>query len=470
MTLLELLTSPWAITPDKLLELQEIYRVHLRGDKIDISAIEARMGRPLASDQQDYQLRDGAVAVLTLEGVIAPKANLFMQICGGISAQMSIKQLDSMAADPRVRSAVLAIDSPGGSVQLVPAVAAAVRRLADAKPTVSVSQGTMASALYWIGSAANAIYISGVTDMIGSIGVVATHNYAPRGAGASVTTEITAGRYKRIASGNTPLSEEGAAYLQSQVDELYRVFVEAVADQRGASTDQVLQHMADGRVWIGQQAIDRGLVDGIATVDDMVETMASNPDKFAARRKAAFAVPASAASVPAGVAGAGRETTAGPSAGPQPNLDEPVPPVNPQPPLKGSTMDPKEKAAAFAAENPEAAALLRAEGATNEQARIKAVREQAMPGHEALIEKFAADGKTTGAEAAIAVLAAEKAARTTAAQAHAADAPRAAPTSAAPQSDKPELSKQEQVDKANAYAAEKGVDFVVAMKALGFAA
>jgi capsid assembly protease len=97
MTLLDLLTSPWALTPDKLMEMQEIYRVHLRGEKIDLSGFEARAGRPLASDQQDYQLRDGGVAVLSLEGVIAPKANLFMQICGGISAQEAIRQMDSMA-------------------------------------------------------------------------------------------------------------------------------------------------------------------------------------------------------------------------------------------------------------------------------------------------------------------------------------------------------------------------------------
>lgn len=474
MTLLDLLTGPWAITPDKLLELQEIYRVHLRGEKIDLSVIEARLGRPLASDQQDYQLRDGGVGVLTLEGVIAPKANLFMQICGGISAQEAIRQLDSMAADSRVKSAIMAIDSPGGSVQLIPAVAAAARRLAEAKPLVSVSQGVMASALYWIGSAANAVMISGETDMVGSIGVVATHNYQPRASG-SVTTEVTAGRYKRMASGNGPLTEEGRAYLQGQVDQLYTAFLDAVALHRGATADQVHQNMADGRIWIGQQAIDQGLADGIATVDDMAEQLATNPSAFSARRKAVFAVGAPAA-VSAGAAepAASADLAALQASGDAPQSGEPVPPAattTPQPP-KESNMTPQEAAAQFAAQNPEAAAVLRAEGANGEIARVAAVRAQAMPGHEALIERLAADGKSTGSDAAMAILAAERQTRQAAATAHAEEAPPAAASSAAAatQGEGNQLTKAARVAQAKQHAAKHGMSFVQAMKDLGFSA
>jgi len=94
-------------------------------------------------------------------------------------------------------------------------------------------------------------------------------------------------------------------------------------------------------------------------------------------------------------------------------------------------MDPKEIAAKFVAENAEAAAMLRAEGGEAERARIQAVREQTMPGHEALIEALAFDGKTTGPEAAVQVLAAEKARVSGAAAARAADAPAPVPTVAA---------------------------------------
>ena len=71
MQLIDFLTSPWAIVPDKLLEIQAIYATHLRGEKIDIEAIEARLGRPLANDQQAYRVEPGGIAVLSVAGVIS---------------------------------------------------------------------------------------------------------------------------------------------------------------------------------------------------------------------------------------------------------------------------------------------------------------------------------------------------------------------------------------------------------------
>ena len=430
MTLIDLLTSPWAIEPQKLLEIQAIYATHLRGEKIDLDAVEQKLGRPLANEQQQYEVRDGGVAVLPISGVLAPKANLFTRISGGASADMLTKQVASMQADHRVRSVVLDVDSPGGSVFGTPALGEAVRALAAAKPTVAVSTGMMASAAYWVGSAANAVYASGATDAIGSIGVVATHSYNPRAAGGQVT-EITAGKFKRIASDNAPLTKEGRAYLQQQVDHLYSVFVGTVAENRRVSAEQVLEHMADGRVFIGSQAQDAGLIDGIATVDTMVERMASDPTKFAQRRKAVFAlggVPGASASADAAVSSGDGSGVALPAiaeaADPVAEAREagPVLPEASTQPAEAD-MTPQELVAKFAAEHPEAHALVLAAGATAERDRIKAVREQSMPGHEALVEQLAMDGKTTGPEAAVAVLAAERARAAGAAAGRAADAP-----------------------------------------------
>lgn len=425
MTLLDILTGPWAITPDKLLELQAVYTTHLRGDKIDLEALEARLGRPLASEQRAYQIVDGtAVAVLEISGVIAPKANMFTRVSGGAAASLLQQQVQSLAADARVKAVVIDMDSPGGNVLGIPALAEAVRALAAVKPTVTVSTGMLASAAYWVGSAANAVFLSGATDFAGSIGVVATHSYNPR-ADSAQTTEITAGRYKRMASDRAPLDDEGRAYLQAQVDELYRVFVDAVAQNRQASAEDVITHMADGRIFIGQQAIDAGLADGFATVDAMVERLAADPNAFATRQTARL--PASSGGprprkTPA--AGAAASPNAAPSAGPV----RPASAVTPTPPQGPTPMPtPQELAASFAAENPDAAALLRAEGhaqgRTAESDRIKAVREQLMPGHEALIEQLAFDGKTTGPEAAVAVLAAERSRLSAMATSRASEAP-----------------------------------------------
>jgi capsid assembly protease len=421
MKLLDLLTAPWAIDPDKLREIQAIYATHLRGEKIDIDAIEARLGRPLANEQQTYQIQQGGVAVLSLEGVMAPKANLFMRVSGGVSTQQANTQIESAIADPRVTALVLAIDSPGGSVFGTPELAATVRELSATKPIVTVSEATLASAAYWAGSAANGVYISGPTVQVGSIGVVATHSYDPRA--AATTTEITAGKYKRIASDNAPLSAEGLAYLQGRVDHLYSVFVDAVASQRGTTPESVLAHMADGRIFIGQQAIDAGLVDGFATVDAMVERLATDPAAFARRRRAVFAL-------------GGRATPSADAAG----VQTPAPPAKPvplaiQPTPTSQGIHPMDRAT-LEAQHPQLFAQLQSEfqaaGASAERARIQAVEAALIPGHEALIAALKFDGKTTGGDAALAVNQAERTLRTSQGAALTKEAPQPLATTPAP--------------------------------------
>ncbi|MDO9148312.1 MAG: S49 family peptidase [Hydrogenophaga sp.] len=469
MTLIDLLRSPWAILPDRLLEIQAIYATHLRGEKIDIAGLEARLGRPLANEQQEYQVREGGVAVLNIEGVMAPKANLFMRVSGAMSTQQLGQQVESAVADPRVKALVLVVDSGGGSTIGSPELAATVRELAAVKPIVTVTDGTMASAAYWVGSAANAVFATGPTIQVGSIGVVATHTYSPQASGTQ-TTEITAGRYKRMGTTAKPLDEEGSAYIQQMVDHLYAVFVDAVADHRGVDAQTVLTHMADGRVFVGQQALDAGLIDGFATVDAIVARLAANPAEFATRRKAQVAKPGNPRVVKSVLASTegGLPIAAGVQIGGF--QDEPVllnSPATETP--EGTPMDIK----TLAEQHPELLAQIQAEaqtqGAKAEQDRIAAVRAQAMPGHEALIETLAADGATTGPQAAMAVLAAERATREAAAAAFLADAPKAAESSAAPADAKP-ATKDQQVDQAKAYAKEHGTTFVAALKALGFAA
>ena len=119
------------------------------------------------------------------------------------------------------------------------------------------------------------------------------------------------------------------------------------------------------------------------------------------------------------------------------------------------------------AEHPTVLAQAVAVGAAAERDRIKGVREQSMPGHEALVETMAMDGKTTPAEAAMAVMAAQRSALNAAARAHFDDAPNAAKQSAA--ADDTTKTKVQQVVEAKAYAAENGIGFVEALKQLGYA-
>lgn len=385
MRLIDIVTGPWAIQPEKLAEIVGIYETHLKGEKIDVAAIEARLGQPLANSQaREYQMVDG-VAIIAIDGPIAPKANLFTQVSGGASAQIVEQQVRDAAVDPAVRSILLEIDSPGGSVQGVPEVGAAVREAAMRKPVVAWTAGTMASGAYWIASQADRVFIGNATSpVVGSIGVVATHVDVSRAEQARgiKTTEITAGKYKRIASSYEPLSAEGRATIQDQVDAIYEGFVEAVAEGRDVSVRTVLSKMADGRVFIGKQAIDAGLADGVLSRDALLEQLASG--EYAMRRAspngtAGVAVPASQPTVQ------------------EDNMAE----------SKAITVD------VIKAEHPAVAQALiaegREEGAKAERERIRGVEAVALPGYEAIVDEAKFDGKSTGDQVAGRIVAAQKA-------------------------------------------------------------
>jgi len=132
----------------------------------------------------------------------------------------------------------------------------------------------VASAAYYIASAADKIFISGDMPPIGSIGVVTSHiDYSKMDERHGIKeTEIYAGKYKRIASYVEPLSQEGREYIQDRVDYIYSIFVNDVAKYRGVSVDTVLKNMADGQIFIGRQALDAGLVDGVSTFDQLLDT------------------------------------------------------------------------------------------------------------------------------------------------------------------------------------------------------
>jgi capsid assembly protease len=390
MKLLDVITAPWAIEPAKLLEIQAIYATHLRGEKIDIAGVESRLGRPLANEPKPYEVIDG-VAVLPIEGVIAKRANMFMQISGGVSTDMIARDLRAALADASVHSIILAIDSPGGTVDGTQTLANAVTAGKAIKPIVTLASGTMASAAYWIGSAADKAYIVDSTTAVGSIGVVATHrdmSGAEKIAGVK-TTEVYAGQYKRIASSYEPLTKAGRQSIQEQVDYTYSLFVGAVAQQRGVSEETVLKDMADGRVFMGQQAIDAGLVDGVSTLDALVAQLNQDRTRGPNMR-------AGVARTPAAVA-----------------------------PSTGNNMTITREQ--LAAEAPDVLAAVQAEGASAERARIQAVEGQLIPGHEALINTLKFDGTSGPGDAAMAVNAAEKQTRQAHATALANDAPKALP-------------------------------------------
>jgi ClpP class serine protease len=311
-----------------------------------------------------------------------------------------------------------------------------------------------------VGSAANAVYIDGETDMVGSIGVVQRLSWEPA---AANSMDLVRGRYKRTSVNGQPPTAEVIAQAEAQLDYLYSLLVDTVAQHRGTTSELVLEHMADGRVFIGQQAIDAGLVDGVSTVAAMVEQLATNPGRYSKRRKAVFAVAAPGSSQSTGAGAALTDDST-------PTAEGEVMPQADTPQMSRESLE-RDHPALFATLRQEFTAAGRQEGATAELTRVKAVlaEGEGMKAHQALVMQLALDGKTTGAEAAQAILAAERSSLAAAARAHHADAPAAAASSPAPAKEADAASRAELAAKAEAHAKQHNVSFVDACKALGIA-
>jgi signal peptide peptidase SppA len=178
-----------------------------------------------------------------------------------------------------VGAIVFDMDSPGGSVDGIPELAAEIRAARGEKPIVAIANAMMASAAYWLGSAADSISVS-PSGAAGNIGVLAMHQdkSAAYEAEGVKTTMVKAGKFKGEGNEFEPLSPEAMAAVQSDVDYYYGLFTSDVAagrsrpDQRVTSSD-VANGYGEGRLLVAKRAIAANVADRIETLDQLVSRL-----------------------------------------------------------------------------------------------------------------------------------------------------------------------------------------------------
>lgn len=257
---------PWAITEDVLNVMTEIVFRHLKGEKLSAEEISARIGDKKQPESKGYEVVNGT-AVIPVLGVISKRMNMFQDISGGTSVELLRKNINSALDDESVKDLLLDIDSPGGSSDGIAEMADAIFAARGEKPITAYADGMMASAAYWLGSAADKVYAS-QDAAVGSIGVYAVlrdwsvyeHNLGVK------TNIIKAGKYKASGHPSKPMSEDDKAVIQEEVDDIFGLFTTAIARNRGFTAEETAK-VATGRVFIAQKAQDLGLIDGITTLE-----------------------------------------------------------------------------------------------------------------------------------------------------------------------------------------------------------
>ena len=196
-----------------------------------------------------------------------------------LDAQRFIPALEKLRKDESIAGVVLRIDSPGGEAVASEQMLRAVRQLAEEKPLV-VSMSTLAaSGGYYIASAPDVPIVAYPGTYTGSIGVFTLmfklHDLYEK---LGITKEIlTRGRFAAIDSDYESMSGAEREKLREYVDSIYDTFLARVAEGRGLDIESV-QELAQGRVWIGSQALDNGLVDELGGYREAIAQVKKEAD------------------------------------------------------------------------------------------------------------------------------------------------------------------------------------------------
>ena len=192
-----------------------------------------------------------------------------------IVANTVCKDLEKLANDDDVKAVVLRVNSPGGSAYASEQIWHAVQMLKAKKPVVVSMGGYAASGGYYISCGANYIY-SEPTTVTGSIGIFGMFLDASGLLTEKLGVKFDEVKTNKHASFGTmarPFNEEEIALLDQYIGRGYELFRKRVADGRKLSVDAV-EEIAQGRVWLGNDALGIKLVDAIGSMDDAVKKAA----------------------------------------------------------------------------------------------------------------------------------------------------------------------------------------------------
>lgn len=291
------LDHPWAVTRPMLAIIAGILAHRIAGVDVDQAELQAA----LVNRKNLPQPRAGSVAIIPVYGVLAPRMNLMSEMSGGTTFEKLTAQLRAAVADKTIKTIVLDVDSPGGSVAGNTEFAREVMQARAKKPVIAQAQYTMGSAAYRLGAAATEI-VAAPSAHVGSIGVFNIHNdisAALEKLGVK-RTFVSAGDGKEVNNEAAPLSDQGLARMTTMVNEAYGHFVSDVVKGRGAgmTADRVKKEWK-AHVYGAQEALALGMIDSIGTLDDTVaRVLAASPDAADQRAAMEFLSPHATAQEP----------------------------------------------------------------------------------------------------------------------------------------------------------------------------
>lgn len=218
------------------------------------------------------------VGVINIVGTIQANTGRSWASTDEYNHNLYMKYIDQMKNSRRNKGIMLYVDSPGGSVYESDELYLKLMEYKEEtnRPVYAYFATQACSGGYYIAMAADKIYANR-NCWTGSIGVIISLlNYKNLYDKLGIKEiDITSGENKAMGSGGLNLTDEQKKILQSLVDEAYDQFVGIVSDGRGMDVETV-RSLADGRLYSAQQAFENGLIDAVATEDELKQDFVSD--------------------------------------------------------------------------------------------------------------------------------------------------------------------------------------------------
>lgn len=247
--------------------------------------------------RKPYEVTPESIAIIDVEGPLVNKAGWMEAACGMSSYKQIEYNLTDAITDGRIRGVLMRFDSPGGECSGAFELAQKIYQARAAKPIYAVCDANAFSAACLLATACERVFMP-ITGGIGSIGVIAQmFNQAEFDAkmGLKFIT-LYAGARKADFNPHEPTTKEAVAGLQSEIDRLYGMFCESVAQFRGMTVAAVKKTEA-GLFW-GPGGIEAGLADEVGgeeeALDALLMAIEANPAPVTGRLRAASTAPATA--------------------------------------------------------------------------------------------------------------------------------------------------------------------------------
>jgi protease-4 len=230
--------------------------------------VYAKMLKPIFPKSSNKD--ENQIAIIVAKGTILDGE----QDPGSIGGDSTANLLRKARLNDKVKAVVLQVDSGGGSAFASEVIRQEIELIkAAGKPVIASMSSVAASGGYWISVSADKIYAepSTITGSIGIFGMLATFensfNYLGVNSDGVSTNELVG-----ISPGR-PLADGYKSLIQMNIERGYKRFISLVADERGMTLEEV-DNVAQGRVWVGSQALELGLVDELGGLSEAIAAAA----------------------------------------------------------------------------------------------------------------------------------------------------------------------------------------------------